>query len=308
MNASVDSKFVWPRKTREVHNHHMDSTYWNDFTFRDDDIVIGTHIKSGTTLVQQIVSQLLWNGAEGLPVAQLSPWIDLRFPSKEEKLEIVEAQTHRRFIKTHLPVDALVFSPKAKYIYIGRDGRDVVWSLYNHHSDASDFYYETVNDTPGRVGPPLGPPKSSIRHYFLDWLARDGFPYWPFWENIKSWWDIRALPNLLLLHYKNLAEDMPGQIKRIAAFLDIEIDPAVRPTILHHCTLDYMRENGEKIVPIEGKFWTRGAKTFINKGVNGRWRDTLTPGDNEAYERVAREKLGEECAEWLASAKPGSFH
>ncbi len=32
----------WPRKTRERHNHHFDSTIWNDFRFRDDDIVIAT--------------------------------------------------------------------------------------------------------------------------------------------------------------------------------------------------------------------------------------------------------------------------
>ena len=57
-------------------------------------------------------------------------WLDLRVPPKAVKLPVVEAQTRRRFLKTHLPLDALVFSPKAKYIYIGRDGRDVVWSMY----------------------------------------------------------------------------------------------------------------------------------------------------------------------------------
>ncbi len=102
---------VWPKKTRELYNHHMDSTFWNGFPFREDDIVIGTHIKSGTTWVQQIVTQLIWNGAEDLPVAQLSPWIDLRVPEKAVKLAAVEAQAHRRVLKTHLPVDALVFSP-----------------------------------------------------------------------------------------------------------------------------------------------------------------------------------------------------
>ena len=25
-----------PRKTREMHNHHFDSTIWNDLQFRDD--------------------------------------------------------------------------------------------------------------------------------------------------------------------------------------------------------------------------------------------------------------------------------
>lgn len=53
------------KKTRELHNHHMDSTVWNDFRFRDDDIAIATYGKSETTWPQQIVSQLIFNGAEG---------------------------------------------------------------------------------------------------------------------------------------------------------------------------------------------------------------------------------------------------
>ena len=79
-----------PQKTRELHNHHFDSTIWNDFAFRDDDVIIATYAKSGTTWLQQIVSQLIFNGAEGLPVAEMSPWLDLRVPPKEIKLPEVE--------------------------------------------------------------------------------------------------------------------------------------------------------------------------------------------------------------------------
>ena len=43
----------WPRKTREFHNHHFDSTVWNGFSFRGDDIVIATYAKTGTTWTQQ---------------------------------------------------------------------------------------------------------------------------------------------------------------------------------------------------------------------------------------------------------------
>ena len=32
----------WPKKTREFHNHHFDSTIWNAFHFRPDDIIIAT--------------------------------------------------------------------------------------------------------------------------------------------------------------------------------------------------------------------------------------------------------------------------
>ncbi len=297
------SQLRWPRKTRELHNHHFDSTIWNDFRFRDDDIVIATYAKSGTTWTQQIVSQLLFNGAEGLEVAEMSPWLDLRVPPKEVKLPAVEAQTHRRFLKTHLPVDALVFSPKAKYIYIGRDGRDVVWSMYNHHANANDLWYQVLNDTPGRVGPPIGRPPSSTRDYFVEWMERDGHPFWPFWENVRSWWEIRHLPNVLLLHFNDLKADMPGQIRRIAEFLSIKIDEERWPAILEHCSFEYMKANATKSVPLGGAFWDGGAQTFVNKGTNERWRDTLTKQDSRWYEDTARVQLGDACAHWLATGE-----
>ena len=116
--------------------------------------LIATYAKSGTTWTQQIVAQMHHGGDPALAVAEFSPWLDLRVPPKEVKLPSVEAQTQRRILKTHLPLDALVFSPKAKYLYIGRDGRDVLWSMYNHHVNANADWYAALNDTPGRVAPP----------------------------------------------------------------------------------------------------------------------------------------------------------
>ena len=214
----------WPVKTREIHSHHFDSTIWNDLAFRDDDIIISTYAKSGTSWTQQMIAQMMFGGDPDLAVAEMSPWLDLRVPPKEVKLPEVEAQTHRRFLKTHLPVDALVFSPRARYIYIGRDGRDVLWSLHNHHTSANALWYEALNDTPGRVGPPIDPPTEEIREYWHTWMEKDGHPFWPFWENIRSWWAIRDLPNVHLVHFADMKRDMPGEMRRMAAFLEIPID------------------------------------------------------------------------------------
>ena len=294
---------AFPKKTRDLHSHHFDSTIWDDLEFRDDDIIVATYAKSGTTWMQQIIAQLLFDGAEGLETAEMSPWLDLRVPPKEVKLPLVEAQTHRRFLKTHLPVDALVFSPKAKYLYIARDGRDVVWSLYNHHANANDTWYDALNNTPGRVGPPMPPPTESIVQYFRDWLDKAGYPWWSFWENIRSWWSIRELPNVELVHFSNLKKDMPGEIRRIAEFLEIPVNEDKWADILLHCSFDYMKKNSTKSVPLGGAFWDGGAETFIHKGVNGRWRDLLTDDDVSEYERRAEEELGADCAHWLATGE-----
>lgn len=294
------SEITWPTKQREIHSNHYDSTIWNDLKFRDDDIILGTYGKCGTTWVQQILGQLLFDGAEDLPIADMSPWMDLRVPPKEVKLEMVEAQTHRRFLKTHLPVDALVFSPRAKYMYVVRDGRDVVWSLYNHHVTANDTWYAALNETPGLVGPPIGRPADTVQEYFRLWLEKDGFPIWPFFHHVRSWWEIRHLPNMMLMHYSELKRDLQGSIRKIAAHLDIPVREDKWPEILAHCSIDYMRDHGDKTVPLGGAFWEGGAKSFIYKGVNGRWRDSLDPALSAAYEARARAELGDECAAWLA--------
>jgi aryl sulfotransferase len=289
-----------PVKLREMHNHHFDSTVWNDFAYRDDDIVIATYGKAGTTWTQQIVAQLLFAASPGVNISELSPWLDLRVPPAPVKLAALEAQTHRRFIKTHLPVDALVFDAKAKYIYVGRDGRDVVWSMHNHHANANAAWFAALNDTPGRVGPPIGPANPDRAEYFREWLDGDGAPFWPFWENVRSWWQVRDLPNVHLVHFDGLKRDMAGEIRRIAEFLEIEVDPALWPRILRHCSFDWMKAHAARAAPLGGVFWDGGAETFINKGTNGRWRDTLTPEDIADYETMAMAELGLDCAFWLA--------
>jgi len=293
----------WPEKTRELHNHHFDSTIWNDLTFRDDDIVIATYAKSGTTWMQQIVAQLMFDGDPDIAVAEMSPWVDLRVPPKEVKLPLLEAQTHRRFMKTHLPVDATRFCPQAKYLYIGRDGRDVVWSMYNHHANANQTWYDALNNTPGRVGPPIEPPPDTIRQYWREWLDRDGYPFWPFWDNVRSWWAVRDLPNVKFIHFANLKHDMAREIRAIATFLDIPIKESRWESILEYCSFEWMKKNATKSVPLGGAFWDAGAEVFINKGVNGRWTDTLTPEEVAEYEARSRTELGDACAHWLAMSK-----
>ena len=293
-----------PQKTREIHDVAMDSTRWNDFTFRDGDIVIGTWAKSGTTWTQQIVAQLIFAGAEDLASIDIAPWVDMRVLPLEEVMATLEAQTHRRFMKTHLPADALRFSPQAKYLYLGRDGRDVVWSWYNHLSNMTPEFFDLINNTPGRVGPPMERPTVDVRQFFHDWLDNDAAPAWPYWSNIQSWWDVRQAPNVRLLHFNNLKADMPGEIRRIAAFLEIDIDESRWPAIVEHCSFDYMKEHADSLSATFKDAFEGGLKTFIFKGTNNRWRDTLDPDEVQKYEDATANNLTPDCAHWLAT---GSF-
>ncbi len=297
---------AWPVKTREQQHMIWDSTRWNDFRFRDDDVVIATWSKAGTTWLQQIVAQLVFQGEDGVYGQAISPWIDFRL--MPDAIDIAEAQSHRRFMKTHLPLDALVFSPRAKYLYVARDVRDVIFSMFHHQHLFTPGAYEAFNGIPGRVGPPLGRPPEDIHEYyrvFLDEGRLIGMFEHEFWAHVQGWWDARALPNVHLIHFANLKADPNGEIRRIADFLAIDVPEALWPTILDHCTVEYMRAEASKWTMLETMF-EGGGNNFIHKGVNGQWKDVLSSEEVAHADEVAAANLTPDCAHWLKTGEiPG---
>lgn len=291
-----------PFKKRNFTNRFFDATVWDHFIYRNDDIVIASYAKAGTTLVQQIVAQLIFDSRDDVDVASISPWIDSVYPDKRSKLNLLEAQTHRRFFKTHLPVDALTFSDRAKYIYIGRDGRDIALSLFDHQNAArQDAPLSADKKPPSANGlKVLAPTQTSVCDYFETWLERDGHPFWPFWENLRSWWQVRMLPNVLFVHYTDLVADTGKQVKRIADFLELPLSEGRLPAILANCSLVSMRANARLYVPHGAGLWKDDGRSFFNKGQNGRWIDVLPPEMSIKFEKKAVMELGIDCARWMA--------
>ena len=285
---------------REIRNYLMDSRKWGRIVFRDDDIVIATFSKSGTTLTQQIVSQLLSNGASTDMGIASSPWVECFF--QPDSVEAAEAIRTRRFLKSHLPADALPINSKAKYLYVGRDPRDTFWSWHNHHMSMTEGFYHFNASLPGRVGPAWPRPEPDIRKAYLDWLQQKNEMHGGFCEHVQSWWDLRALPNVLLVHFNEIKADKEGAVRRIAAFLDIEFDEEAMPAILEHCSLEHMRNSARSFDVLSQNF-ERGADSFFNKGTNGRWKDVLTPEEAALADQMVERGLIPECAEWIRTGK-----
>lgn len=119
---------------------------------------------------------------------------------------------------------------------------------------------------------------------------------------MQGWWDVRELPNVLLVHFARLRADLPHEVRRIANFLDIRIDQAWLPSVLQHCGLEHMRSQAAAFKRLENRFKGGGA-TFINKGENGRWRDVLTPEEIAKCDAFAARNLSPACAHWLATGE-----
>jgi aryl sulfotransferase len=304
----TEAQIRWPKKAREIVTRVVDSTRWSGFNFRDDDIVVASFGKSGSTWTQQIVNQLILRGREDEQIQ--APWLELRPMPLAPTLEMLEAQRHRRSLKTHLPVYALNFSPKAKYVYVARDPRDIVWSVHNHVTGFTDAAVNRYNST-GDDAPPVERVTSDVRSFYLQFLAGNGEisefgGRVPVWTHVQSWWDIRHLPNVLLVHYVNLKADLSNETARIAHFLDIALDDSTLEKVVAHCSLDYMRTAAKANLVVDSQLkqaFKGGADTFFNKGTNGRWKDVLSVDEIARCDELAAENLTPDCARWLKTGE-----
>jgi aryl sulfotransferase len=299
--------------TKEVRSWTTDSRRWADYRPRPGDIVIATAPKCGTTWTQQIANLLVFQSAEPREIQVISPWIDFRLPPVDAVMGFIEAQTHRRFLKSHLPFDALPFYEEVRYIHVARDGRDAFMSWHNHTSHYSDYAREQqslAGEADETVARPLPARHATPHDHFQIWMKdapevrlEDDSPASNFFAIERSWWEERARPNVLLVHYNDMKADLDGEMRRIATFLDISISEEAWPGLVDAAGFEFMREHGATLLPRAAKSWDKGHERFINQGTNQRWRAELTVDDLARYdERVARE-LSPACAAWVAQGR-----
>ena len=114
-------------------HHVLEGSRWLRHEPRDNDVVVSTSYKAGTTWVQTIIANLIFQDGEfPAPICVMSPWFEMRIRPAAADFAHLESQSHRRSIKTHLPLSGLPCHPQVKYVVVGRDGRDVFMSMLNH--------------------------------------------------------------------------------------------------------------------------------------------------------------------------------
>jgi len=291
--------------TRRIYRDRVtDGTRWDAFTHRSGDIIIATPAKCGTTWTQAIVASLLWpDGSLPEPVVVVSPWLDGRIEPADAVRERLERQAHRRFIKTHTPADGVPWWPDVSYIVVLRDGRDAFMSLLNHMGKMRPEVVAMVNaEAIAAGGQPLewsGDPHRDFPH----WLAsEDGVPAY-----LASWWPRRGEPNVRFVHYNDLKADLDGEMRRIAAFLDLVVPEASWPAVVERCTFEAMRARPDDLGPFELVF-EGGAQSFLYKGTNGRWHDVLTAGELALYQEQVAKLLSADAARWLEQGSLATGH
>jgi aryl sulfotransferase len=288
-----------------------DSGRWGDFPFRDGDIVISTRSKTGTTWVQTICALLIFQTPEfPAPIAQLSPWLDHLVAPRDEVFARLAAQQHRRFIKTHTPLDGIPIDPRATYIVTGRHPLDTAVSLYHQGDNIDRAKVRALTGAPEPAEP--RPPRKPLHDWLLAYISGEAAPWivrshpredldslpglmW----HLSDAWARRHEPNVMLVHYDDLSADLAGQMRRIAGRLGISVPGHAWPALVRAATFEAMRSSADRLIPSAGVLKSNAA--FFRRGTSGAGREVLSDEEIAAYHARTAQLAPPGMLGWLHS-------
>jgi hypothetical protein len=300
---------------RRYHSFGFDNNRWDGFRFRPDDIVISTPAKSGTTWMQMMCALLIFRQTTfDRPLTRISPWLENLTEPLDSVVRLLDEQQHRRFIKSHTPFDGLPRDPRVKYICVGRDPRDVAVSWTHHEANVN--IEALVNLRIAAVGiddldelPPLRLPPTEPAERFWYWVDEPAdrivaSSLASTVHHLATFWSERDDPDVALFHYGDMSRDLDGEMRRLAAFLEIDVPVAEWDDLVAAATFASMRRRPADLTPeVTTGFWNEN-DAFFRSGTSGQWREFIVTDDERShYEARVAELADPELARWAHSGR-----
>lgn len=199
---------------------------------QSSDVVVNSFMKSGTTLMQQLVYQLLCATGRVTPdpdgelfddISEVVPFIEV--------CHLVGWENPRntcfpRCFKSH--AQAELFDGTQRYIVCLRDGRRVGASLF-------DFAFDWLV-------PEARTETAEIRNEaFRIWTDTFYLDTAMWFKQVRSWIDAaRNGWNILFLQYDDMCADLQRTIGTVAKFLDVKLNDEVLKKVEHKCSRQNM--------------------------------------------------------------------
>ncbi|MCA9659275.1 MAG: sulfotransferase domain-containing protein [Myxococcales bacterium] len=266
---ALTKMFVDPPMPRSLREH----------VFTGREVLIATFLKSGTNWAMQIALQIAYRGAAEFDhIHELVPWPDA--PPIKELVSLrrasaeVRSPTGKVVIKTHLPASMVPYDPRAAYITVIRDPKEVAIS-------ADHFLLGTL----GVV--------DAIS--FDEWYERmvDDGPVLTAWaRHTAGFWAWRGRDNVLSLTYPQMKADLDGSVRRFAAIMGVELSAAEHAEVVRRASFEHMRAHNHQFSPPTMPLQRRRAlPPMIRRGVAGGSDELLDARRQRAIDACCQAKL-----------------
>ena len=284
----------FPKRTQEYDSDTSVSGVWERFEQRSDDVFVCTPPKSGTTWMQSICGMLIFGDPAVNPgIGTTSRWLDSKFNDEEEMMGFLKAQTHRRYIKTHTPLDGITYDENCVYLAVYRHPIDVFFSGQNHLKNMkgdhlSHLIVDDVNEgfqkfvgQPTSVTQNIGETLESLVMHYL---------------SFANW---QSLPNIHIFHYADMSRDLRHTVSALSEALDCGFEDELIDSITSAATFSKMKKNAAKYAPsVDRDIWKDNAQ-FFESGTSNKWEGTLSEASLAMYNDRMSELLEPNHRTWF---------
>lgn len=237
------------------------------FTPRPDDVYVASYPRSGTTWMQMILSQLRSHDEEPAfdHISDVVPFWENCLRRGDD----LDSLTSPRLFKTHLPARH-VLKNAGRFIYVVRDGRDVLVSYF--------YFYRTYLKL-----------EKEFSEFVEDFIAGN-VRYGSWFKHVAEWQAHANEANVLFVRYEDLFYSLTSCLEKLTAFLHWPNSEAHYAVIAERCSFSKMKEQERKFAPLEARdvISSQENDTFLRKGHAGTWRDHLTAEHRDAFENASR--------------------
>lgn len=282
---------------RQYRSEHAER--WFGFDHRDDDIVVSTRSKCGTTWMQMICLTLIHGTPLPAPLSLLSPWIDWDVEPAPVVYERLAVQPHRRVIKTHTPLDGIPLDPQVRYIVVGRHPLDVAVSLFHHIGNI-----DQVRSAELRNRPLSSDDRPSLADWMDGWITDQRAPEVELdtlagnVHHVSDAWNRQAAGNVLLVHFMDLLDRREATMRHIAQWLEIEVPAAAWPMLSDAASFESMRHDPTVTVPDQLGV-LKDPAAFFRTGSSGEGTRLCSPDQLRRYNSRMAALATPEILGWL---------
>ena len=247
------------------------------------DVFVATFAKSGTNWMMQITQQIAYYGAaEFKHIHDLVPWPDLALVRIEARLDdptiSQRSPTGLRIIKTHFERDYVPFDEQAKYISVIRDPKEVIVSSY--------YFAKGVFD-------PMG-----VTYDFEQWLTLalqpEDFPFGDWAVHTASWWASRREPNVFVITYNELKQNLAENVPKIANFMDVSLTAEQLDSVVERSSFAWMKAHESQFKPpMPPQRGNKEVPLMMRSGKIGQSSELLSAAQQAEVDQLFRARLKE---------------
>lgn len=201
---------------------------------RADDVILVSFPKSGSTWISYLLHQLRSGGDDDFADVK-DEVIDITPGHWDPGVDpfLIEQRFLPRTFKTH---GSYSLCPKGgRYIYLARDPKDTLWSLYHFIHDLFGIEHGISTE-------------AFFQHYYVERFGTE-HDIGNVWNHFLQWHPHKDDPNMLWLHYEDILEDRTACIRAIAGIMGIELSDELLDLVVDRSSIEHMRTIAHKLNP-----------------------------------------------------------